>query len=418
MTWAAPRPARPIAGRVVVPGSKSETNRALVLAALADAPGTITGALDSRDAQLMIGALRALGVQIEDDDGVLRVTPPRALSGGQRIDCGLAGTVMRFVPPIAALASGPTEFFGDPHASARPMAPLLNALRSLGVRTDADTLPFTLTPPAVLGDAATVDASASSQFVSGPLLAAARYPAGLTLTHVGTALPSRPHIDMTVEMLRERGVLIETPDESTWRVSPGPISARDDVIAPDLTNAAVFLAAALLTGGSVTVPGWPEPTTQPGAMFLDLAERFGGRVTSSSGEVRVQGSGELRGFDVDLGAASELTPVVAAVALFAEGVTTISGVAHIRGHETDRLAALAREFAATGADVTETDDGLRIVGGGARRGHTFETYADHRMAHAAALVGLRVQGTRLLDIACTSKTMPSFADDWERLCAG
>lgn len=414
MLWQAPHADYPVRGRVVVPGSKSETNRALVLAALADGPGTITGALESRDSALMIEALRGLGVTITGTD-VVQVRPPERFVTCGRVECGLAGTVMRFVPPIAALADAPTTFTGDPQASARPMAPLVKGLRQLGVRTSASSLPFTLSPPRVMGDACEIDASSSSQFISGPLLAGARYPSGLWLRHSGATLPSRPHIDMTVDMLRARGVRISTPDPVTWVVRPGRIRARDEHIAPDLTNAAVFLAAGLLTGGEVAVAHWPGETTQPGAVFLDIAARFGAQVRRSGDEVSLAG-GPLHGIEVDLSAASELTPVVAAVALFAEGVTTISGVAHIRGHETDRLAALAREFGEAGAMVRETDDGLRITGGAKLRPRTFETYADHRMAHAAALVGLRVAGTTLDGIECTGKTMPRFAEDWTRLC--
>lgn len=415
MLWQAPHATGPVRGRVVVPGSKSETNRALVLAALADGPGTISGALESRDSALMIAALRALGVTISGTD-VLHVIPPERFVTSGRIDCGLAGTVMRFVPPVAALADGPTTFVGDPHASARPMAPLIKGLRQLGARASASALPFTLSPPRVMGDACEIDASSSSQFISGPLLAGARYPSGLWLRHSGTRLPSRPHIDMTVAMLRARGVRIATPDPVTWVVRPGRIKAIADSIAPDLTNAAVFLAAAMVTGGEVTIAHWPLETTQPGASFLDIATRFGATVRREGDQLSLTG-GRLGGIDVDLSGASELTPVVAAVALFAEGITTISGVGHIRGHETDRLAALTREFSQAGAEIQQSEDGLRIVGGGKLRPRTFETYDDHRMAHAAALVGLRVAGTTLADVGCTAKTMPRFAEDWMRLCA-
>lgn len=417
MAWTAPFAQHPIRGRIVVPGSKSETNRALVLAALADGPGSIEGALTSRDTTLMMDALRSFGVTINEGEDTLQVCPPDRLSSAGTVECGLAGTVMRFVPPIALLADSPTTFVGDPHASYRPMAPLLNALRRLGARVDHDRLPVAVTPPVAFGEACEVDASDSSQFVSGLLLAGARYPAGLWLRHSGKNLPSRPHIEMTVEMLRARGVQIAIPDSVTWIVHPGPIKASTGVIAPDLTNAAVFLAAGLLTGGHVTIPHWPRSTAQPGVLFLDIASRFGAQVHADGDEVSLKAAGQLSGIEVDLSSASELTPVVAAIALFATGVTTITGVAHIRGHETDRIAALATEFSAAGADVTQTEDGLQILGGARLRPRTFETYDDHRMAHAAALVGLRVPGTSLSDVSCTSKTMPGFAKDWSALCA-
>ncbi|AQP46062.1 3-phosphoshikimate 1-carboxyvinyltransferase [Tessaracoccus flavus] len=410
-----PHAASPVVGEVVVPGSKSETNRALVLAALADAPSRLTGALQSRDSDLMIGALRKLGILVEPSAGTLLVTPPGQFRGAQDIDCGLAGTVMRFVPPVAALADGPSSFVGDPHASERPMAPLLDGLRQLGCRVTGDSLPFTVEPAGRTGRETSIDASGSSQFVSGLLLIGALLPHGLQVRHTGATLPSRPHIDMTVHMLRARGVRIDEPDERTWVVHPGPITALDHVIEPDLTNASVFLAAAALTEGDVSVSGWPEASLQPGALFLDVAERMGADVARDVGSVRLRGRGPLRGIDVDLTAASELTPVVAALAALAEGTTRIRGVGHIRGHETDRLAALVRELARLGAVAEETADGIVIEGGHPLRPTTVETYADHRMVHFAALVGLVTPGTHVTDLQCVSKTMPDFERDWRGL---
>ncbi|HMR48253.1 MAG TPA: 3-phosphoshikimate 1-carboxyvinyltransferase [Arachnia sp.] len=413
-----PSAAGPVVGTVSVPGSKSETNRALVLAALAEGPSRIVGALESRDSRLMIDALRQLGVEILEEDGILAVTPPARFTGGGRVDCGLAGTVMRFLPPVALLADGPTEFFGDAHASQRPMAPIVDALRQLGATCTADALPFLLSPPASPGAEAAIDASASSQFISGPLLAGCRLPHGLRLRHTGASLPSLPHIAMTVEMLRARGVIIAQPSEREWVVEPGSIAAVDCRVEPDLTNAAVFLAAAVLTGGRVAVPGWPERSLQPGALFLDIAERFGAGVERTAGEVAVVGRSRPRAVaEVDLHAASELTPVVAALAAVADGTTTISGVAHIRGHETDRLAALVAELGRVGVAAEETADGLRIEGTAPHRlrAAVLETYADHRMVHVAALLGLVVPGIAVTDLACVSKTMPRFEHDWRGL---
>ena len=417
MSHPLPHARGPVSGRVLVPGSKSETNRALVLAALADGPSTITGALRSRDSSLMIGALRALGVRISDHpEGELRIVPPTgflAAVGG--IDCGLAGTVMRFVPPIAALADGPTMFHGDRHASARPMAGLLDGLRSLGVAVDSDQLPFTVTGPLRNGGMVTVDSSATSQYVSGLLLVGARLVGGLTVRHVGATLPSRPHIEMTIAMLRARGVVVDEVGESAWFVHQGRIAALDGQVEPDLTNASVFLAAAAATGGSVTVPGWPTHSLQPGGMFLDVVSAMGATVARRGDEVTVTGSGPLGGVDVDLHAASELTPVVAALAALAEGPTTIRGVGHIRGHETDRLAALAKEFTRLGIRAGQTSDGIEIHGGGGLARGPFETYADHRMVHAAAILALRIPGLGVTDLDCVGKTMPDFAADWSSL---
>ena len=402
-----------------MPGSKSGTNRALVLAALADGPSTVMGALESRDCDLMVDALRALGVIIATPrPGELRITPPQRFRGAPGgIDCGLAGTVMRFVPPLACLADSPTRFFGDPQATARPMSGLLDGLRQLGAGIDADSLPFVISPAPMAGDSeVVVDSSASSQFVSGLLLIGARLPSGLRLRHVGDSLPSRPHIAMTVEMLRARGVRIDEPDATSWRVHHGRVLPLDFRVEPDLTNASVFLAAGAATGGCVTVPGWPGSTLQPGALFLDVAERMGCTTTRNGETMTVTGPGRLRGIDVDLHDASELTPVVAALAALAEGTTRITGIAHIRGHETDRLSALTTELRKLGVAVTEHHDGLEITGGLPRRGDVeLSSYSDHRMVHFAAIIALDRPGTGVDDLACVSKTMPDFPRRWNHL---
>lgn len=418
--WSAPVAPGPIRARVEVPGSKSETNRALLLAALADGPSTITGAMDARDSRLFHAALAALGVGLTPLDAEpVRVTPPAGfVAASEPVDVGLSGNVMRFIPPVAALAeSGRTRFVGDPHASERPVFPLLDGLRQLGVEVGDNAVPFTVTGGLLTGDSATIDAAASSQFISGLLLAAARFPHGLRLRHrntAGASVPSRPHLDMTVEMLRSRGVRIETPDAETWIVHPGPIAALDVRVEPDLTNAAAFLAAAAVTGGVVRVPGWPERTTQGGDAIREVLERMGAEAVREGDELVVRGTGVLRGVDADLHGSSELTPVVAALGALAEGTTTIRGVAHIRGHETDRLAALRSELTGLGVRVEETSDGLVIEGRGpdALHGGAWGTYADHRMAHAGALVGVRVPGIELDDVACTTKTMSDFPGLW------
>ncbi len=413
--WVAPTPAGPVTGRVSVPGSKSATARALVLAALADGESLLTGVLQARDTSLMRSALTGLGVALDEEHaGRLRVRPGARYTPA-RIDVGLAGTVMRFLPPVAALASGRSDFHGDAAASARPVAPLLDALRQVGVRVEGDAVPFAvLGAGGVRGGSAHLDASGSSQFVSALLLAGARFDEGLTIRHAGPPIPSRPYLGMTVGMLRDRGVRIETPDADTWVVRPGPLAARDEAIEPDLMNAAAFLCAALVTGGRVEM-AWPERTLQDGDGVLHALEAFGARVERTPGHVAVSGAG-VRGADVDLRDVSELTCVLAAVACLAEGPSRLRGVGHIRGHETDRLAALAAELTARGATVTETADGLTIAPG-RLRGGPFATYADHRMAHAAAVLGLGVTGVALDDVACTTKTMPDFPGLWTSLVA-
>jgi 3-phosphoshikimate 1-carboxyvinyltransferase len=414
--WPAPVAAGPIDTVVSLPGSKSMTNRALALAGLASGASTIRGILHARDTSLMIDALRALGVSVVEDDRSMRVTPG-PLSGPAHIDCGLAGTVMRFVPPVAALAHGEVAFDGDPRARERPMQTLLQALRDLGVDVDdgrRGALPFVVRGRGLVpGGSVTVDASTSSQYVSGLLLAGARYERGVRVQHVGTPLPSEPHVEMTVALLRQAGAVVdEEPD--TWRVEPGPIRPLEIDIEPDLSNAAPFLAAALVTGGSVRVPSWPERTTQPGAALPELLTLLGADCRLDGTGLSVRGTGKIRGIDADLRDVGELTPVVAAVAALADSSSRLRGVAHLRGHETDRLAALATELTALGGDVAETVDGLAIHPR-PLKGGIFRSYADHRMAQAGAVLGLAVDGIEVDDIACTAKTMPDFVGLWSRM---
>jgi 3-phosphoshikimate 1-carboxyvinyltransferase len=400
---------------VAVPGSKSVTNRALLLAALSGGAASVSGAPATRDTALMVGALRSLGVTVTVDGEHVSFAPHDGLRGGGTVDCGLAGTVMRFVPPAAALAAGPVAFDGDEHARTRPMGTVLDALRALGARIDGSALPFTLYGDGGLpGGGVVIDASASSQFVSGLLLSAARYDKGVTVHHDGRPVPSLPHIEMTVDMLRAAGVDVDDSEPDTWRVAPGPIRARDWVVEPDLSNAAVFLAAAAVTGGRVTVAGWPAGSTQPGVEILSVLAQAGCTVEAVDDGMTVTGPDSLAGVDVDLHDASELTPTVAAVAALATSPSRIRGVAHIRGHETDRLAALVAEITALGGDAHETPDGLEIRPA-ELHGGPWKAYADHRMATAGALIGLVVPGVEIDDIACTDKTIPDFPGRWADL---
>lgn len=414
--WPAPTAPYPITAVVTVPGSKSETNRALVLAALADGPSRITGGLVARDSELMIAALRQLGVTIDLGEDEWLVTPPARFTGGVEIDCGLAGTVMRFVAALAVLADGPVKLTGDLQAFSRPMRPLLDGLRQLGASVDGDSLPCTVAGSVLASDEPVViDSSSSSQFVSALLLVGARLPDGLELRHDGPTLPSLPHIAMTVEMLRDRGVRIEDdPEHGRWVVHPGPIAAQDVHVEPDLSNAAPFLAAAAVTMGTVTVTNWPMRTTQPGDMLRHLFSQFGCETRLDDEGFTVTGYDAPDGIEVDLGDASELTPVVAAVAALGRHATHIHGVAHIRGHETDRLAALEAELSGLGARVHQTEDGL-VIHPALLHGNTFHAYADHRMAQAGAVLGLVVQGVEIDDIGSTAKTMPEFPRLWQQM---
>ena len=423
--WPAPTAAQPVSATVAVPGSKSATNRALVLAALADGPSTVSASLAARDTRLMAQALSSLGVDIREvgTDPVGNVdwhVAPGPLHGDASIDVGLAGTVMRFLPPVAALATGSVDFDGDPRARERPLGPMLDALRALGVAV-TDTggfLPLRIDGTgAVRGGAVDIDASASSQFVSGLLLSGARFDDGLTLTHTGRDLPSQPHIAMTLHMLGEQGVHVDFDgDSATWALAPTAIRAVDRRIEPDLSNAGPFLAAAMATAGTVTIPAWPRHTTQAGDDLRGLLAEMGGHVDLHADGLTLTGPDAMRGIDVDLGQVGELTPVIAALAALAETPSRLRGIAHLRGHETDRLAALTEMISALGGSARETEDGL-VIEPSTLHGATVASYGDHRMATAAAVIGLVVPGVRILDIGTTAKTLPDFTGMWQRMLA-
>jgi 3-phosphoshikimate 1-carboxyvinyltransferase len=418
--WTAPLATAPVSATVRLPGSKSMTARALVLAALSDGPSTLHAPLRARDTELMAAGLRALGTYISTADDRRWLVRPGPLRGPAQVDVGLAGTVMRFLPPVAGLADGPASFDGDPAARRRPLRPLVEALRAAGVEiTAGDTggLPLTVHGTgAVTGGELTLDASASSQLVSGLLLAAPRFTRGVVVRHVGARVPSRPHLRMTTQMLRAAGAGVDDSVPDLWAVEPGRLAGRAWQVEPDLSGAAPFLAAALVTGGEVTVPGWPHSTTQPGEQLRRLLERLGGRCELTPHGLTVRGDGTVRGVEADLSDVSELTPVAAALCALADRPSRLSGVAHIRGHETDRLTALAHELSGLGAEVTETADGLSIHPR-PLHGGTFHTYDDHRLAHAAAVIGLVVPGVELTDVACTAKTLPDFPGLWSGMVA-
>ncbi|MCW2659958.1 MAG: 3-phosphoshikimate 1-carboxyvinyltransferase [Mycobacterium sp.] len=420
-TWTAPHATAPVHATVTVPGSKSQTNRALVLAGLAAAQGhgasTISGALRSRDTDLMIGALRTLGLRVDGPGSDLTVSGRISPAPAARVDCGLAGTVLRFVPPLAALADSVVEFDGDEQARARPIAPLLDALRGLGVRIDGAGLPFRVEGSgSVAGGTVAIDASASSQFVSGLLLSAPSFKEGLTVQHTGSAVPSAPHIAMTIVMLRQAGVEVDDSVPDRWRVRAGAVAARHWEVEPDLSNAVPFLAAAVVSGGTVRITGWPATSVQPADNILSVLGKLNAVVTQTDSFLEVSGSADYAGysgFDVDLRAVGELTPSVAALAALATpgSVSRLSGIAHLRGHETDRLAALSAEINRLGGDCAETPDGVVITAKPLRPG-TWRAYADHRMAMAGAIVGLRIAGLQVDDIGSTSKTLPEFPKLW------
>jgi 3-phosphoshikimate 1-carboxyvinyltransferase len=431
--WDAPAAAGAVHASVLLPGSKSITNRALVLAALATGPTAITGPLRARDTDLMAAAIGALGATVEQDQGLtdgrdVWTVRPGWADQAASVDVGNAGTVLRFVPPVAALARADVRFSGDPRAAQRPVGPVLAGLRQLGVEIDndgRDAVPFTVRGRGrVRGGTVTLDASSSSQFVSALMLAAPRYEGGVLIRHAGGRIPSAPHIAMTTAMLRAAGVTVESgssdpaghggPD--SWRIEPGPVSPGPIQIEPDLSNAAPFLAAALVTGGDVTIPGWPERSLQAADQILTVLSELGGSITVGTAGLRIRGTGSIRGIRADLRDVSELTPVLTALAALADGPSEFTGIGHLRLHESDRLAALATEIGALGGDVTELADGLRIRPRPLRAGgRPFDSYDDHRLVMGAAVLGLAVPGLRVRNAATVGKTFPDFALLWQQL---
>ncbi|WP_298037784.1 3-phosphoshikimate 1-carboxyvinyltransferase [uncultured Microbacterium sp.] len=424
--YAAPEASGALSATVTIPGSKSLTNRELMIAAIADGPGRLVAPLHSDDSARMVDALRALGVGIEEVEGTgefgpdLLVTPAR-LQGGATIDCGQAGTVMRFIAPLAGLAAEDVHITAHENALHRPMGAMITALRDLGVDIDDEgtwSLPFTVRGRGrIRGGRVEIDASTSSQFVSGLLLAAPKFDVGLHLVHTGERLPSLPHIDMTIESLSRRGIRIERPATGEWLVEAGVPRAKEIAIEPDLSNAAPFLAAALVTGGEVSVTGWPLHSTQPGALLPEILQAMGAHVSRHSGIMTVRAGESIRGLDIDLSAASELSPTIVGLAAFADAPTTIRGIGHIRLHETDRIAALIANLTALGGEVEELPDGVRIIPR-PLHGGAWPAYHDHRMATTGALIGLRTAGVVIDDIGTTAKTLPEFVLLWERMLGG
>ena len=423
--WRAPAAQGPVRATLRLPGSKSITNRALILAALSDSPSVLRGVLKARDTSLAVGALRALGCAIHERGTDVGVHPGSPAPGSTvTVDVGNAGTVMRFLPAVAALTPAAVAFDGDPRARERPIGALLSALRSLGVSIDdggRGALPFTVHGTgSVPGGPVTLDASGSSQLVSGLLLAAPRFTEGVEVRHSGPPVPSLPHIEMTVRMLRDAGASIEVgagarPDH--WLVRPGRLNLGDFTVEPDLSNAGPFLAAALVTGGSVTIRDWPLASLQAADAILAVITRMGGSVSRGDSGLTVTGSGVINGIDADLRDIPELCLPLTSVAALASGPSTFTGVGHTRAQETDRLAAIAKEINALGGDVTELPDGLAVRPRPLRApaGHAFDSYDDHRMVMAAAVLGLGVPGIEVLNVATVGKTFPDFTTLWEGL---
>ena len=415
---------QPISATVTIPGSKSVTNRALILAAQATTPSLIRRPLISRDSELMVAGLRELGISIVettvDGDVAWQITPAK-MTGPVKIDVGNAGTVMRFLPPLSALATGSVAFDGDPRSHERPLGPVIKALEDLGISVEHQgrySLPLTLNGTGeILGGALEIDASASSQFLSALLLIGPSMTNGITVKHVGGALPSMPHIDMTVDMLRFFGATVEVDAANNiWRVAPGKLLGQDFVIEPDLSNAAPFLSIAMICGGDITIADWPKATTQPGDQLRDILTQMGAKVEFVSHGLKLTGTGKIHGIDIDLHDVGELTPAIAALCALADSPSHLRGIGHLRLHETDRLAALTNEINALGGNVTEEETALHITPAPLRAG-VFHTYDDHRLATAGAAIGLVVPGIEVENIATTRKTLPDFPGLWSSLTA-
>src|SRR5580700_8721262 len=428
--WAAPAAAGPVSARIWLPASKSITNRALVLAALSDRPARIANPLRARDTLLAAAALRAMGTEVADDPqgspAAWRVTAGQPPAGSRvSVDVGNAGTVLRFLPAVAALTSAAVHFDGDERIRQRPVGPILAALRELGARIEdggRGAAPFTVFGQGrVRGGTVTLDASGSSQLISGLLLAAPRFGHGIEIRHEGPPIPSAPHIAMTVRMLQAAGAEVtqtrsgnqDRPDG--WRVRPGRLDLGSVTVEPDLSNAGPFLAAALVTGGTLSLPGWPRDSLQAAGPILDVLTRMGARCDVGADGLTVSGPDTVRGITADLRDVAELAPVLTAAAALASTPSVFTGLAHTRRHETDRLAALAKEINALGGDVTELPDGLQVRPRPLRARSAdgpFGTYDDHRMVMAAAVLGLAVPGLRVAGAQTVAKTFPEFTDVW------
>ena len=416
--WPAPyRGNQAIDSAITIPGSKSVTNRALILAALSNSPSVLHKPLHSRDSALMVAGLKALGISIQEaTNGDLTVTPA-PLFGPAQIDVGNAGTVMRFLPPVAAMAKGLIHFDGDERSHERPLGPVIAALESLGVLIEHGSrysLPMTINANGQLqGGSVEVDATSSSQFISALLLVAPATKEGITVIHTGTSLPSLPHIEMTIQMLREKGVQVDV-GQNRWTVKPHLMQGMNSTIEPDLSNAAPFMAAAMICGGKLSVKDWPAQTTQPGDQLRDIFTQMGATVTRSGNDLTITGTGQIHGIDIDLHDVGELTPSIAALCALADSPSYLRGIGHLRLHETDRLAALAQEINSLGGNVVEEPTALRITPAPLHAG-IFHTYEDHRLATAGAIIGLRVGGIEVENIETTKKTLPDFPKAWANM---
>lgn len=444
--WFAPPSQGPLAATVSLPGSKSLTARALILALLSSQPSELRGLLNCRDSRLMMDGIVAVGGEISERNGITSINPPLKTGFVGMLEtnhepisiyCGLSGTVMRFLPPaIFALGLGPVIFDGDPAARKRPMKPLLDALEQLGAKVtylgEAGFLPFRIEGN-WQGGRVTVECERSSQFLSALLLAA---PAAASATEILVKghIPSAPHVAMTLGVLERAGIHLSGPSRAevlsgkcpvspSWQIEPQQFNVENLVIEPDLTNAGPFLAAALICGGTVAIKDWPQETEQAGDYWRKLLPQMGAQEVQfresdeASNLLSVRGDGVIKGIEIDMTDHGELVPTVAALATLADSPTRIVGIAHLRGHETDRLMALANEINRLGGNAKEGPDSLEIFPVKELFPTPLRSYHDHRLAMFGAVVGLGVPGTGVRDMVTVSKTFPTFTQVWEDMLA-
>jgi 3-phosphoshikimate 1-carboxyvinyltransferase len=419
-------------GQVCVPGSKSITNRALVLAALCSRsrPVLLHGCLRSEDTEVMVAALRRLGCEVHPEwsgsapsVSVFRGDHPAVAVPSADLNVANSGTTMRFLTAFVALGEGRYRLDGIPRMRERPIDDLLQALQQLGVDAVSEQgngcPPVVVTARGLPGGRVRIKGDVSSQFLSA-LLMVAPFARGDICLEVEGPLVSRPYVDMTVRMMHEWYLRVEEPEEGRFRIpgnqGPARVRTSDVAIEPDASAASYFFAAAAITGGGVTVPGLTPHSLQGDVRFVEVLARMGCTVESGPDALTVTG-GPLHGIDVGMSDISDTVMTLAAVACFAEGPTTIRNVAHIRHKETDRLTALATELRRLGAGVEEFADGLTIHPR-PLHGAEVQTWNDHRMAMSLALVGLRVPGVVIRDPVCVTKTYPGYFNDLEHLCRG
>ncbi len=413
---------RPIDAVISVPGSKSITNRALVLAALAEGESVLENALFSEDSHWCSQALQRLGVSVEADREAARFTVQgrgaRFPNARADLFVGNSGTTARFLVAAAALGSGNYRFDGVPRMRQRPIGPLLAALRGLGARFSfeitPDAFPLTVHADGLDGGTVRLDAASSSQYVSALLQAAPYARSDVTISLIGEVV-SEPYIEMTLRMMAQFGVQVEQHSARTYHIRAGQrYQAQRYTIEPDASNATYFFAAAALIGGRVRVPHLSESSLQGDARFVDVLEQMGCHVERAPNYLEVRGTGQLRGVEVDLNAMSDTAQTLAAIAPFASSPTYIRNIGHIRHKETDRIAALAAELRKLGAHVEESPDSLTIYPSILQPAE-IETYEDHRMAMAFAVTGLALPGLRIKNPACTAKTFPDYFMRFEAL---